>query len=175
MTIMLGDAATARIATSRFSPALVAAAAVAAIAIVAHPAWWTFVFVAFAIALAVLDRRNARPSDVLRLSLALGGSAALGMTGLVLISVSEFISAFACPYDPTSCQGLGPPALYAGIAIAIVGTMGFAATAWYLAELADRSFKPSSNSQGAGAVMCWPTLVGWKDGGLRNNGFPSIS
>lgn len=129
MKLTLRAAEAARIAPSHASPAVALTVAVAAIAIVAYRAWWSLVFVAFAVAMVVVERRGASHREACPLAIALGGSAGLSLLGLGLVSVSEVVDDIACR-DP--CASLAPTVLLAGIAAGTAGAIGLTGCLRYL-------------------------------------------
>jgi hypothetical protein len=107
----------------------------AAIAILGFQAWSTFVFVIFAVAMAVLARPHARRVEVIGMALAIGGSAVLGFVGLYLIFASQIdVAAVLCAPDP--CPGLRPALLISGTAVMIGATLGAAGLVWYIRQRA---------------------------------------
>jgi hypothetical protein len=131
MGATLPDEASATARVGRVAVAL--SALVAAIAIVGYQAWSTFVPVTFMVAMAFLARPRARKAEVIAMALAIGGSAALGLVGLYLVSASQFdVAAILCTLDP--CPGLGPTLLVAGTAAAIGAALVAAGSVWYIRE-----------------------------------------
>lgn len=112
------------------APAAMLAGLVAAVAIVAAQAWFAIVFVAFAIAMAYLERDEVRLPGVI--GLAIGIAAALGIAGIGLYMVAMSPYALAGPCDAEPCARIGPPLLYAGIGVLIVAAICAAVSVLYL-------------------------------------------
>jgi hypothetical protein len=122
------------------SPARALAVVVAVLAIVSHQAWWSLVFVAFALAMVALERPDARRLGVVGMALAIAGSAGLVFRGLYLHSLGEIPDGYGCailgePFPTIAakpCPGLTPYLRLGGIAAAMAGAFGLAGCAWLM-------------------------------------------
>jgi hypothetical protein len=92
----------------------------------------TFVFAMFAVGMAVLAWPRTRPAEVIGMALAIGGSAALGLVGLYLISVGPHADAMPCMADP--CGRLTATFLLAGTGAVIGAALGVAGSVWYIRQ-----------------------------------------
>lgn len=91
-------------------------------AIAAHQAWWSLVFVAFAVVMAVLERPGARRGEILGMALAFGGTAGLGIGALALLSLGDLIDAYGCNPELV-CPGTGHTLRIASFAAATLAAL----------------------------------------------------
>lgn len=129
MTIAIDPTASAGTAVARrVSPTVYLAFATAAIAIVGYRAWWSLVFVAYAAAIALMDRRRSSTAEIMRMSLALAGPPSLGLASLVLLAASQYA---AWPCGAGFCPSRASVA-FAGVAAGVGAAVAVAVSVRYL-------------------------------------------
>lgn len=129
MTVAIDRTADGRItAAARVSPTLWLAIAIGVIAIVGYRTWWSVVFVAFAGAIALMDRRRSSAAEIIRMALAVGVPPALALVSLLLVVASQYTS-FPC--SAGFCPR-GASVLLAGVAFGVSAAVVLAGSIRYL-------------------------------------------